>query len=165
MLSPLASRGEGGERGRYDACMPQQYVARDNESGLEVQVTGEFPADPDDRVRVARTTNLFTRLMAAILGTSNDTERRERFRAVETQLEVADALVRGDMAEVQRLVRDTLRHMGVTEDQMREVERQLRDQMGHLGGAGLEALEGLFGAPSEEDEPPPEDDRPLDDRL
>lgn len=144
--------------------MPQQYLAHDNESGLEVQVTGEFPSDPDDRVRVARTTNLFTRLMATILGTTNDTERRERFRAVETQLEVADALVRGDMAEVQRLVRDTLRHMGVTEDQMREVQRQLREQMGQLGGAGMEGLEGLFGVPPEEDQPP-EDDRPLDDRL
>ncbi|MEI6136168.1 MAG: hypothetical protein WCQ48_01965, partial [Chloroflexota bacterium] len=113
--------------------MPNQYVASDTRTGLQVQVTGTFPEDPDDRVRIARTTNLFTRLMGTVLSTESDTERRERFRAIETQLEVAEALIRGDMAEVQRLVRDTLHNMGVTEDQLREVETQLREQMARLG--------------------------------
>jgi len=123
--------------------MAQQYVATDPRTGLEVQVTGEFPGEPDDRVRIARTTNLFTRLMATILSTENDTERRERFKAVETQLEVADALVRGDMPEVQRLFRETLHHAGVTDDQLAELERQLRDQ---LAAAGTE-LPDIFGGP------------------
>ena len=154
--------------------MPNQYVASDTRTGLEVQVTGTFPEDPEDRVRIARTTNLFTRLMGTILDTENSTERRERFRAVETQLEVADALIRGDMGEVQRLVRETLQLMGVTDDQLREVESQLREQMARLGGdlpGGIpEGLTGLFGGldgPSDDppsndpDEPqPPTDPRP-----
>ena len=144
--------------------MPNQYVASDSRAGLEVQVTGTFPEDPDDRVRIARTTNLFTRLMGTILGTTNDTERRERFRAVETQLEVADALIRGDFAEVQRLVRETLQLMGITEEQMREVETQLREQMQNLGGDTLPegfppGLFGLGGTP-DEDDPPSDDDVP-----
>ncbi len=113
--------------------MPQQYSSRDARTGLEVQVTGDFPEDPDDRVRIARTTNLFTRLMSTILATENQTERRERFKAIETQLEVADALVRGDMQEVQDLVRETLRNMGITDDQLRDVEQQLRSQLEQLG--------------------------------
>lgn len=132
--------------------MPQQYVASDAATGLEVQVTGNFPGDPGDRVRIARTTNLFTRLMATILATEQELERRERFRAIETQLEVADALVRGDLAEVQRLVRETLHAMGVSDDQLREVEQQLRQQMQRLGD---DRLAGLFGDP-EQTEPPPE---------
>lgn len=94
--------------------MPDQYVATDSVTGLKVTVTGDFPDDPDDRVRIARTTTLFTRLFAAILATEQATERRQRFRAVETQLEVADALIRQDLAEVQRLIRDTLGAMGIT---------------------------------------------------
>lgn len=137
--------------------MPQQYVASDTRTGLEVQVTGTFPDDPDDRVRIARTTNLFTRLMGTILSTESAAERRDRFRAIETQLEVADALVRGDFAEVQRLVRETMHQMGVTEDQLREVEQQLRDQMSRMGQDLPPGLGGLFGGPSE-DTPP--DDAP-----
>ena len=38
--------------------MPQQYHAADPNSGLEVTVTGDFPDEPDDRVRIARTSNL-----------------------------------------------------------------------------------------------------------
>ena len=113
--------------------MPQQYASRDARTGLEVQVTGDFPEEPDDRVRIARTTNLFTRLMSTILATESESERRERFRAIETQLEVAEALVRGDMEEVQRLMRQTLAAFGVTEEQLQEVERQLRDQLEQLG--------------------------------
>ena len=130
--------------------MPQQYVASDAGTGLEVQVTGAFPTDPEDRVRIARTINLFTRLMATILATEQEVERRERFRAIETQLEVADALVRGDLAEVQRLVRQTLHAMGVSDDQLRDVEQQLREQMQRLGD---NRLAGLFGD-AEPPEPP-----------
>ena len=43
--------------------MPEQYAATDTRTGLEVVVTGDFPEDPDDRVRIARTTTLFTRLI------------------------------------------------------------------------------------------------------
>jgi hypothetical protein len=140
--------------------MPQQYAASDSKTGLQVQVTGEFPDDPDDRVRIARTTNLFTRLMSTILSTTNDTERRERFRAIETQLEVVDALIRGDIAEVQRLVRETMRQMGITDEQLAEVERQLREQLETMGAQGLEGLEGLFGfggttTPEEPEAPEP----------
>ncbi len=147
--------------------MPQQYHATDAGTGLEVSVTGDFPPDPDDRVRIARTSNLFTRLMATILSTENDYERRERFKAIETQLELADALIRGDAAEVQQLIRSTLTSMGVTEEQLREAQEQLRSQLESIGG-DPSALETLFGTPDTDDEPseePPLDDRPLDDRL
>ena len=141
--------------------MAQQYVASDNTTGLQVQVTDEFPEDPDDRVRIARTTNLFTRLMATVLSTTNDTERRERFRAIETQLEVADALIRGDLVEVQRLIRETLHAMGISDDQLREVEQQLREQLRAIGGDGLAGMLGL-----DPDGTPPDPDAPEDpDRL
>ncbi len=147
--------------------MPQQYVASDSTTGLHVQVTGEFPEDPDDRVRIARTTNLFTRLMATVLSTTNDTERRERFRAIETQLEVADALIRGDLVEVQRLIRDTLHAMGISDDQLREVEQQLREQLRAIGGDGLAGMLGLDGQGPDEQpdlDAPEGPDRPrLDD--
>lgn len=133
--------------------MPQQYAANDPRTGLEVQVTGEFPGDPDDRVRIARTTNLFTRLMSTILATENDTERRERFRAVETQLEVADALVRGDLQEVQSLIRETMRQLGVTDEQLHEVQEQIRAQLEQLGQSGDLPPGFPWG---QADEPPPE---------
>ena len=148
--------------------MPNQYASRDSRTGLEVQVTGEFPEDPDDRVRIARTTNLFTRLMSTILATENETERRERFRAIETQLEVADALIRGDLDEVQGLMRQTLHAMGITDEQLEEVERQLRDQFEALRDMAPGDLPPGFpwglGSPQPEDDEDPEDDRPLDDR-
>jgi len=149
--------------------MPNQYSSRDSRTGLDVQVTGEFPEDPDDRVRIARTTNLFTRLMSTILATENDTERRERFRAVETQLEVAEALIRGDMEEVQRLMRQTLAAFGITEEQLADMERQLRDQLEALGQGDLPpGFPWGMGStsPDQLDEPPSEqeEDRPLDDR-
>ena len=127
--------------------MAEQYAATDKRTGLEVSVTGEFPPHPDDRVRIARTTTLFTRLMSTILATENETARRERFLAVETQLEVADALIREDMAEVQRLMRQTLEKMGITPDQMDDLAKQILDQLRQEPG----------------DEPPgglPPDDRP-----
>lgn len=116
--------------------MADQYVATDTRSGLQVAVTGTFPADPEDRVRIARTCTLFTRLMATILAMEDVTPRREGFKAIETQLEVADALMRGDGAEVQRLLRTTMTQAGVTEEQLQELEEQLRRHLGDLGGPG-----------------------------
>ena len=113
--------------------MPNQYVATDTSTGLEVTVTGEFPDDPDDRIRIARTSTLFTRLMATILAMEDATPRREGFRAVETQLEIADALLRREMDEVQRLIRETLSSMGITESQLSEIEVELRRHLGELG--------------------------------
>lgn len=113
--------------------MADQYVATDTRTGLEVAVTGAFPADP---VRIARTCTLFTRLMATILAMEDVTPRREGFKAIETQLEVADALMRGDGEEVQRLIRTTMTQMGVTEEQLRELEDQLRRHLEGLGGGG-----------------------------
>ena len=132
--------------------MPQQYHAADSDSGLEVTITGDFPADPDDRVRIARTANLFTRLMATILTTENDYERRERFRAIETQLEMADALIRGDVAEVQELMRNTLKSMGVTEEQLGQAQEQFRSQLEAMGG-DASAIEMLFGGSAADETP------------
>ena len=117
--------------------MAEQYAATDKRTGLEVAVTGDFPPHHDDRIRIARTTTLFTRLMSTILSTENETERRERFMAIETQLELADALIRQDMVEVQRLMRSTLERMGVTPDQMDEMAKQLLDQL-REGGDDLQ---------------------------
>ena len=114
--------------------MPEQYAATDKRTGLEVAVTGEFPPHHDDRIRIARTTTLFTRLMSTILATENETERRERFLAIETQLELADALIRQDMEEVQRLMQATLEKMGITAEQMDEMARKILDQLREGGG-------------------------------
>ena len=117
--------------------MPEQYAATDSRTGLEVVVTGDFPEDPDDRVRIARTTTLFTRLMSTILAMDNKTEQREGFRAVETQLEVAEALLRRDLEEVQRLIRSTLETMGITEERLAEIEAELRRHLEEFGGLDL----------------------------
>jgi hypothetical protein len=114
--------------------MPEQYVAKDSETGVEVTVTGDFPSDPDDRVRIARTTTLFTRLFATILSAENESDRRTKFRAIETQLEIAEALIREDIPEVQRLIRETMTTMGVTEEQLEEIEKELRRHLEGLGG-------------------------------
>ena len=114
--------------------MPEQYAATDSKSGLEVTVTGDFPDDPDDRVRIARMTTLFTRLFSTILVTEHTSERRQRFRAVETQLEIAEALIRQDLEEVQRLIRETMAAIGVSEEQLREIEEQLRSHLQQFGG-------------------------------
>lgn len=137
--------------------MAQQYVAADKRTGLEVAVTGEFPPHPDDRVRIARTTTLFTRLMSTILVMS-ESERRNGFRAVETQLELADALIRQDLDDVRRLVSETMQSLGVTEGQLEDLAHQLRD----LGGLEGDRLSDLFGdsggpLPPGEDAPPPGD--------
>ena len=116
--------------------MAEQYVATDKRTGLEVAVTGEFPDHPQDRIRIARTTNLFARLMSTVLSMAQETERREAFVAIETQMELAEALMRRDMAEVQRLLQQTLQRMGVTPEQMREIEEELRRRLGDVGGLG-----------------------------
>lgn len=123
--------------------MSEQYVATDKETGVEVAVTGEFPPHPDDRVRIARTVTLFTRLMATILA-KEESERRAGFRAVETQLELADALIRQDMDEIRRLVRQTMQSMGVTDEQLRDIAQQLKT-LGGLEDVSAEELGRVFG--------------------
>ena len=147
--------------------MPHQYVATDKRTGFEVSVTGEFPDHPDDRMRIARTTTLFTRLMSTLLE-KEETQRRLGFRAIETQLELADALIRRDHAEVQRLVRETLTSMGVDENQLRELAERLRDA-GGLDPAVAQELARAFGLdPLDEATPagaPIEADDTLEDML
>jgi hypothetical protein len=130
--------------------MPEQYIASDKRTGLEVAVTGEFPPHPDDRVRIARTCTLFTRLMSTILSTESESMRRERFMAIETQLEMADALIREDMTEVQRLLQSVMEKMGVNKEQLDELARRLIDELG-----GGENPPGLLG----DDDPPPDGPR------
>lgn len=120
-------------------AMAEQYVASDKRTGLEVAVTGEFPPHHEDRIRIARTSTLFTRLMSSILSTENETERRQRFIAVETQLELADALIREDIAEVQRLIQQTMERMGITKEQLDELARRIIEQFGE-GNEGLGGL-------------------------
>lgn len=110
--------------------VPEQYVASDKRTGLEVAVTGEFPPHHEDRIRIARTTTLFTRLMSTILATENETQRRERFLAIETQLELAEALIREDFDEVQRLMRQTMEKMGISKEQLDEMTRRILEQFG-----------------------------------
>ena len=123
--------------------MAEQYVARDKNTGFEVAVTGDFPEHPDDRMRIARTTTLFTRLMSTLLQ-RDEAQRRVGFRAIETQLELADALIRQDHAEVQRLVRETLTSMGVSEDQLRELAQRLAEA-GGLDPRVAQELSRAFG--------------------
>jgi hypothetical protein len=113
--------------------MPEQYVATDKRTGLEVAVTGNFPDHPQDRIRIARTANLFTRLTSTILSMERESDRREAFIAVESQMELAEAMIRQDMAEVQRLLQETLARMGITNEQMHELEEELRKRLGDLG--------------------------------
>ena len=138
--------------------MAEQYVARDKNTGFEVSVTGDFPEHPDDRMRIARTTTLFTRLMSTLLQ-RDEAQRRIGFRAIETQLELADALIRQDHAEVQRLVRETLTSMGVSEDQLRELAQRLAEA-GGLDPRVAEELSRAFGFESDalEMEAEPADD-------
>ncbi|HWO94737.1 MAG TPA: hypothetical protein VNL92_08230 [Dehalococcoidia bacterium] len=137
--------------------MPSQYVATDSRTGLAIQVTGEFPDDTGERVRIARTVNLFTKLLATILITEGREQRELRFRALETQLETADALARGDMDEVRRLARETLRQMGLTDEQLREATQQLRDEIERMTGRPLEGeLDWLFESQEGGAEEPPD---------
>ncbi len=113
--------------------MTEQYVATDKRTGLEVAVTGDFPDHPQDRIRIARTTNLFARLTSTILEMSSESERREAFIAVETQMEMAEALIRHDMPEVQRLMQETLQRLGISPEQMQEIEEEIRKRLGDMG--------------------------------
>lgn len=126
--------------------MAEQYVATDKRTGLEVSVKGDFPDHPQDRIRIARTTNLFTRLTSTILAMPNESDRREAFIAVETQMELADALIRRDMEEVRNLIQQTLTRMGVSPEQMKEIEEELRRR--------LQGFEGLDFNPPPDDRPP-----------
>ncbi|MCY3733024.1 MAG: hypothetical protein OXG42_01970 [Chloroflexi bacterium] len=143
--------------------MAEQYVARDKNTGFEVSVTGDFPEHPDDRMRIARTTTLFTRLMSTLLQ-RDEAQRRVGFRAIETQLELADALIRQDHAEVQRLVRETLTSMGVSEDQLRELAQRLAEA-GGLDPRVAQELSRAFGLEADalEIEVEPSDDSSDDD--
>ncbi|GAB4327785.1 MAG: hypothetical protein Kow0010_11430 [Dehalococcoidia bacterium] len=126
--------------------MAEQYVARDKRTGLKVAVTGEFPPHPDDRIRIARTTTLFTRLMSTILANASEGERREQFVAIETQLEMAEALIRGDFAEVQSLLRKTMERMGIAQEQLDELARRILEEFGDRPDIPPE-LRNLFGSP------------------
>jgi hypothetical protein len=121
-----------------EAMSREQYVATDKRTGLEVAVTGDFPDHPQDRIRIARTSNLFARLMSTILAMSSESERRDAFIAVETQMELADALIRRDMEEVQTLLQQTLQKLGITPDQLREIEDEIRRRLGDLGSGDQE---------------------------
>jgi hypothetical protein len=123
-----------------ESTMPEQYIATDKRTGLEVAVRAEFPDHPQDRIRIARTSNLFARLMSTILEMPNETERREAFIAVETQMELADALVRRDMDDVHRLLNETLQKLGITPEQMKDLEEEIRRRLGDLGQGGPEQL-------------------------
>jgi len=127
--------------------MAEQYVARDKHTGFEVTVTGDFPAHPDDRMRIARTTTLFTRLMSTLLQ-RDEPQRRVGFRAIETQLELADAVIREDHTEVQRLVRETLTSMGVSGDQLRDLAQRLAEASG-LDPRVAQELARAFGLESD----------------
>lgn len=157
--------------------MPEQYVATDKRTGLEVAVTGEFPPHHDDRIRIARTCTLFTRLLATILSNTSESDRREQFVAIETQLEVAEALIRGDLAEVQRLLQQTMERMGLGPDELDEVARRILKEFGEEGTPDLGNISDIRPDPPlpplddiDIDLPPDDgsgkdDDTPLDDRL
>ena len=85
---------------------------------------------PASKCPNTRTVTLFTRLMSTILATENEGARRERFLAIETQLEMAEALIREDMQEVQRLLQTTMEKMGVTKEQLDEMARKIIEQFG-----------------------------------
>jgi hypothetical protein len=112
--------------------MPSQYVATDKSSGLEVSITGEFPPSPEDRIHLARTANLFTRLLAAGLGTADESLRRELFTHLESQLELAAALIKQDFEEVTRLMQEMLNRIGITPEKMQEMASELAEQLKNL---------------------------------
>ena len=62
-------------------------------------------------------------------------------------MELADALIRHDGGEVQRLIQETLQRLGVTPDQMRDLEDEIRRRLGDMGGGGL---------PPSDNPPPPQ---------
>jgi hypothetical protein len=116
--------------------VPEEYVATDKRSGLAVTVRGDFPDHPQERIRIARTANLFTKLTSTILAMDNESERREAFIAVETQMELAEALIRHDNEEVQRLLQETLSRLGITPEQLQDIEEEIKRRLGDLGNPG-----------------------------
>jgi hypothetical protein len=78
--------------------------------------------------------------MSTILEMESESDRREALIAVETQMELAEALIRHDTEEVQRLLQGTLAKLGITPEQMKEIEEEIRRRLGDLGqgGAGLD---------------------------
>ena len=131
---------EGNEHGRmvrypcWRVPMPQQYNAKDTRTGLEVLITGEFPPDKDDRIRIAATANLFTRLMGTILATDNATERRTLFRSLETALDWADAAARQDVEAMGLVMQKLLGELGITQEQLEEMIKRFQEGGGDLGG-------------------------------
>lgn len=109
------------------AAMPQQYTATDTRTGLQVTLQGDFPPDPDDRIRIAATTNLFTRLMASVLATENATDRRGLFRSLEMALEWADAAARQDAERMGEVIQRFLNELGITPEQIQEMVRRLQE--------------------------------------
>ena len=122
--------------------MAQQYTATDTRTGLKLEITGDFPPDKDDRIRIAATTNLFTRLMATILSAESAEERRGLFRSLEMALEWADAAARQDMTAMSAVMQRFLSEMGITREQVEEMVRRLQE-----GGElpGLEGMDNPFG--------------------
>lgn len=114
--------------------MPQQYNAKDTRTGLEVLITGEFPPDKDDRIRIAATANLFTRLMGTILATDDAGERRTLFRSLETALDWADAAARQDAAAMGLVMQKLLGELGITQEQLEEMIKKFQE------GGGLDGL-------------------------
>ena len=49
---------------------------------------------------------------------------------------MADALIRHDNTEVQRLLQETMQKLGITPEQMREIEEEIRRRLGDLGHEG-----------------------------
>jgi hypothetical protein len=48
-------------------------------------------------------------------------------------MELAEALIRHDMEEVQRLLQSTLQKLGITPEQMKDLEEEIRRRLGDLG--------------------------------
>lgn len=110
--------------------MAQQYEATDTRTGLKITITGDFPPDKDDRIRIAATANLFTRLMATILSSESITERRAFFRSIEMALEWADAAIRQDNDTMNTLMQRFLSEVGITPEQLEEMMRRFQSGQG-----------------------------------
>jgi hypothetical protein len=61
--------------------------------------------------------------------------------AVETQLEMADALIRQDQEEVRRLVLEMMQRMGITQEQIDEMAQRIIEEIRKAeGGEGPDIL-------------------------
>ncbi|MCI0569417.1 MAG: hypothetical protein L0Y66_01570, partial [Myxococcaceae bacterium] len=79
----------------------------------------------------------------------NERERREGFMAVETQLEMAEALIRQDQEEVRRLVLEMMQRMGITQEQIDEMAKRIMEEIrkAQEGGDGEDGPETLPPGP------------------